>query len=209
MTTGFGGRSPGFQKSLSFFLAIALSTAISSPVTAQSHASLEPVCVGIKSKEQGMTSNLCCQQAQNSRCFDWQQIFLQNSQHPPVVILKSQPPEPAASSNQITTAVLKIVGREATRQREASVEEFAGNVASQMALQAGTAFLMPKLVRFATEVTPSGMMNLINQLQAGYKRAFLPRELGSGVILTPKLNINVDPLNLRFNSAGVGAKVEF
>lgn len=172
-------------------------------VQGQSSASLRSVCVGIAPSEQPKAQpkqlqNRCCQSSKKAQCLKWQQIF------------------PAAKRLQPST-VRRLAPTDSFSPR---LDEFgnsvgSGGAAKDAVIQVGItkAFdaIAPTLKSLDINSKASGSRrpNFFQRVRSGYERVLGSRELKSGAILTPQVEMNMDLGQFNVDAMKLGVEIKF
>jgi hypothetical protein len=173
-------------------------------VQGQSSASLRSVCVGIAPSAQPkaqptMLQNLCCQSSKKAQCLRWQQIF------PAAVRLRPPTVQRPAAANSFSP-----------RLDEFGNSVGSGGAAKDAVIQVGITKALNaiaptlKSLDITSKVSRSSRRpNFFQRVRSGYERVLGPRELKSGAILTPQVDMNMDLGQFNVDAMKLGVEIKF
>jgi hypothetical protein len=175
--------------------AIAVSIILAVPILAQaqSSSSLRPVCVGITSNQTMQGENSCCQRDSGGKCLTLEQAF-PKSKDTKASVSKSHKPYDKIRFSRPSTSVYG--------NRTTGSEGAAKDAVIQMGVTKVVNAITPAFKPSTTSSKSSRDRNFFEKAREDYERVFRPRELESGAILTPKLDVD-------FSSMKAGVNIQF
>ncbi len=188
------GQNPQRFRSHSVMGAIAVSMTLAVPmVQAQSARSLRPACVGIASGEAMQEENSCCQKDAKGKCLTLDQAF---------PTPKNTESSVGQSRNPYTNVRFSRPKASVYGNRTTGSEGAAKDAVIQMGVTKAWDAITPAFKASKKESKSSGDHNFFEKARQDYERVFRPRELESGAILTPKLDVD-------FSSMKAGVNIQF
>jgi hypothetical protein len=182
-------------RSYSVIGAIAVSMTLSSSMwaKAQSARSLRPICVGMASGETMQVENSCCQRDSKGKCLTLEQAF-PSSKNTNSSVSKPHSPYTNVSFSRPKASVYG--------NRTTGSEAAAKDAVIQMGVTKAWDAIAPSFQPAKKDSKSSGDRNFFEKARQDYDRVFRPREMKSGAILTPKLDVD-------FSSMKAGVNIQF
>jgi hypothetical protein len=174
-------------------IAVSLTLAVPILVKAQSARSLRPVCVGMASGETMQEENSCCQRDSKGKCLTLEQAF-PSSKNTHSSVSKSRNPYTDVSFSRPKASVYG--------NRTTGSEGAAKDAVIQMGVTKAWDAIAPSFQPAKKDSKSSRDRNFFDKARQDYERVFRPRELESGAILTPKLDVD-------FSSMKAGVNIQF
>jgi hypothetical protein len=174
-------------------IAVSMMLAVPMWVKAQSARSLRPACVGIASDETMQEENSCCQKDSRGKCLTLDQAF---------PTPKDTEPSVGQSRNPYTKVRFSRPKTSAYGNRTSGSEGAAKDAVIQMGVTKAWDAIAPVSQPSKKDSKSSGDRNFFEKAREDYDRVFRPRELESGAILTPKLDVD-------FSSMKAGVNIQF
>jgi hypothetical protein len=174
-------------------IAVSITLAVPMLVKAQSAGSLRPACVGIASGETLQGENSCCQRDSGGKCLTLDQAF-PKSKDVKASVSKSHKPYDKIRFSRPSTSVYG--------NRTTGSEGAAKDAVIQMGVTKILKVITPAFKTSTTSPKSSRDRNFFEKAREDYERVFRPRELESGAILTPKLDVD-------FSSMKAGVNIQF
>jgi hypothetical protein len=189
------GQNPQRFRSHSVIGAIAVSLTLAVPmwVKAQSARSLRPVCVGMASGETMQEENSCCQRDSKGKCLTLEQAFPSS---------KNTNSSVSQSRNPYTNVSFSRPKASVYGNRTTGSEGAAKDAVIQMGVTKAWDAIAPSFQPAKKDSKSSRDRNFFEKARQDYDRVFRPRELESGAILTPKLDVD-------FSSMKAGVNIQF
>ncbi len=189
------GQNPQRVRSHSVMGAIAVSITFAVPmlVKAQSASSLRPACVGIVSGETMREENSCCQRDSKGKCLTLDQAF---------PTPKDTESSVGQSRNPYTNVRFSRPKASVYGNRTTGSEGAAKDAVIQMGVTKAWNAIAPSFQAAKKDSKSSRDRNFFEKARQDYERVFRSRELESGAILTPKLDVD-------FSSMKAGVNIQF